>query len=306
MKKMNDVIIIGVDHGYGNIKTANHCFRTGITAYDSEPLFTKDMLVYGGKFYLIGEGHKEFLPDKIKDEDYYALTLVAIAKELSAENLTEATVHIAAGLPLTWTAGQKESFKAYLTKNEKVTFTWQHTEYKIKVAGASIYPQGYAVVSQFATKMDGVNLVADIGNGTMNVLYVINGRPQSERMYTEKFGTHFCTVDIREAFLRKTQREINEHIIDEVLCKGTANIVQSDMKIIKAEVQKYVSEIFHRLRDHGYDENTMMLYITGGGGCLVKNFYKFNADRIQFVDDICAAAKGYEYLAETMMKSGRI
>ena len=71
-------------------------------------------------------------------------------------------------------------------------------------------------------------------------------------------------------------------------------------------VQKYVAEIFHRLRDHGYDENTMMLYITGGGGCLVKNFYKFNADRIQFIDDICAAAKGYEYLAETMMKSGRI
>ena len=210
------------------------------------------------------------------------------------------------GLPLTWTAGQKESFKAYLTKNKEVSFTWQHKDYKIRIAGASIYPQGYAAVSQFATKMDGVNLVADIGNGTMNVLYVINGRPQSERMYTEKFGTHFCTVDIREAFLRKTQREINEHIIDEVLCKGTANIVQSDMKIIKAEVQKYVAEIFHRLRDHGYDENTMMLYITGGGGCLVKNFYKFNADRIQFIDDICAAAKGYEYLAETMMSMGRI
>ena len=38
MKKLNDQIIIGVDHGYGNIKTANHCFRTGILGYDSEPL----------------------------------------------------------------------------------------------------------------------------------------------------------------------------------------------------------------------------------------------------------------------------
>ena len=45
MKTFNEIKIIGVDHGYGNIKTANHCFRTGITAYDSEPLFTKDMLV---------------------------------------------------------------------------------------------------------------------------------------------------------------------------------------------------------------------------------------------------------------------
>lgn len=48
----------------------------------------------------------------------------------------------------------------------------------------------------------------------------------------------------------------------------------------------------------------MMLYITGGGGCLVKNFYKFNADRVKFVDDISAAAKGYEYMAEIQLKSG--
>lgn len=37
MKKFNDVFIIGIDHGYGNIKTANHCFKTGIMACDSEP-----------------------------------------------------------------------------------------------------------------------------------------------------------------------------------------------------------------------------------------------------------------------------
>ena len=46
MKRLNDQMIIGVDHGYGNIKTANHCFKTGILGYDSEPLFTGDMLTY--------------------------------------------------------------------------------------------------------------------------------------------------------------------------------------------------------------------------------------------------------------------
>ena len=45
------------------------------------------------------------------------------------------------------------------------------------------------------------------------------------------------------------------------------------------------------------------LYITGGGGCLVKNFYKCNPDRLKFVDDICAAAKGYEYMAELQLKA---
>ena len=33
---------------------------------------------------------------------------------------------------------------------------------------------------------------------------------------------------------------------------------------------------------------------------------KFDKDRVKFVDDICAAAKGFEYMAELQMKSGRI
>ncbi len=49
MKTINNTKIIGIDHGYGNMKTANSCFPTGITAYDHEPLFTADMLVYGGR-----------------------------------------------------------------------------------------------------------------------------------------------------------------------------------------------------------------------------------------------------------------
>ena len=30
----NKPIIIGIDHGYGNIKTAHTCFPTGVTAHD--------------------------------------------------------------------------------------------------------------------------------------------------------------------------------------------------------------------------------------------------------------------------------
>ena len=54
-----------------------------------------------------------------------------------------------------------------------------------------------------------------------------------------------------------------------------------------------------------YDADTMTLYVTGGGGCLVRNFGQFNTDRVRFVDDICAAAKGYEYMAELQLRAGR-
>lgn len=305
MKDFNHIKIIGVDQGYGNIKTANHCFRTGILSYDTEPLFTGDMLVYNGRYYLIGEGHKEFLPDKSMDEDYYALTLAAVAKELSADHLTEAEVHLAVGLPLTWTRVQKADFAAYLSRNPEVDFTYKKENYHIKIVGVSVYPQCYAAVADFASTMKGVNMVADIGNGTMNVLYIINGKPQSGKMFTDKFGTYQCTLNVREEFMRKTQRELNDAIIEEVLCTGRAAIEENDLAVIQSVAKDYVEDIFRKLREHGYDERTMTLYITGGGGCLVRNFYHETAGRINFVDDICAAAKGYEYMAELQLRAGR-
>lgn len=30
MKKFNELYVIGIDHGYGNMKTENYCFPTGV------------------------------------------------------------------------------------------------------------------------------------------------------------------------------------------------------------------------------------------------------------------------------------
>lgn len=85
MRIIDDTFIIGIDSGYGNIKTANCCFPASVAAYDTEPVFKDNMLVYGNRFYLIGEGHKEFLADKTRDNDYYVLALAAIAREMYEE-----------------------------------------------------------------------------------------------------------------------------------------------------------------------------------------------------------------------------
>lgn len=305
MKKLNDAYIIGVDHGYGNIKTANHIFKAGIASFDHEPLFTGDMLVYGGRYYVIGEGHKEFVPQKHSDEDYYLLTLAGIAMELADEGLTEADVSIAAGLPLTWTSGQKADFAKYLTQNAEVSFTFRKVDYHIRILGARIYPQGYAAVAEYAPSMKGVNVIADIGNGTMNTLFIIDGRPQIGRMFTEKFGTHQCTLAIREAYMRECGTELDEATIEGFLITGAANIPKDGQKLIRSVAEQYVDGIFRRLREHGYDEQTMTLYVTGGGGCLVKNFYRTKGSRLRFIDDIRAAAKGYEYLAELQLTAER-
>ena len=85
MKVYGDTLIIGVDAGYGNMKTASCIFPTGITAFDEKPFFTENLLVYKGRYYLIGSGHKEYTDQKILDEDYYVLTLASVARELTVQ-----------------------------------------------------------------------------------------------------------------------------------------------------------------------------------------------------------------------------
>ena len=71
MRELRNTKIIAVDHGYGNMKTANTVTPTGIKAYETEPIFTGNILEYNGIYYRIGEGHKGFIPDKAMDEEYH-------------------------------------------------------------------------------------------------------------------------------------------------------------------------------------------------------------------------------------------
>ena len=61
---MNGTIILGVDAGYGNYKTARCCFPTAVSRSDQPPIFTRNFLEYDGGYYTIGEGHKDFVAEK--------------------------------------------------------------------------------------------------------------------------------------------------------------------------------------------------------------------------------------------------
>ena len=178
MNMKNKPVVIGIDHGYGNMKTAHCCFRTGIMPIDgNEPVFSSDILTYDGKSYVIGQGHKEFTADKMLDQDYYILTLAAIARELHIRNMSSARVVLAVGLPLTWVSAQKESFRAYLMQHEAADFIFREAAYHVEFAGCEVFPQGFSAVAAQLRDFSGINMLCDIGNGTMNVMYINDRKP---------------------------------------------------------------------------------------------------------------------------------
>ena len=84
---------IGIDHGYYAIKTRHCSFPAGLTAYGShEPYTRQGLLEFGGCFFVCGTGRQPIQRDKTINDNYYLLTLAALAQEIRSRGaLTECT-----------------------------------------------------------------------------------------------------------------------------------------------------------------------------------------------------------------------
>ena len=302
MKHYNDFLIVGIDHGYGNIKTANTVTPTGITKLDAAPTFTRNTLFFEGSYYQIGEGHKEYLADKWQDEDNYLFTLMGIARELNQEGITSAKVYLAVGLPITWVGRQRESFRQYMLQRESVDFKYEDKLYSVRIIGCYVYPQGYAAVVEKLNEMTGLSMIADIGNGTVNIIFVSNKRVINTKTYTEKMGVNQCVKAASNAMMNKLGVTVDETIIQSMIRYGKADIDCEYAEVLRQANAEYAEDIFALLRKYEYDPKMMRLYITGGGGKLIENFGNYDKDRVTIIGDICASAKGYEFFAVAQLK----
>lgn len=299
MKQYGNTMVVGIDHGYGNIKTARTVTPTGLVAYATPPVFDSNVLHIDGMYYRIGEGHKPFMADKTADQDFYLLTLAAIAKEMELAGISIANVQIAAGLPLTWVKTQRETFRRYLLQNESVSFEYNGTNYKVNITGCSVFPQGYTAVMDQLSEMDGVNMVADIGNGTMNIMQIVNRKPVESKCHTEKIGAEQCMIACRNAVMDEYGVKVDDAIITEIMMNGSASIGEKYLACIVKKCREYYGEIIYALHRYEYNPDLMRLYVVGGGSCIFKNFG--NPENTTIVDDICATAKGYENLAHALL-----
>lgn len=292
-------LILGIDHGYGNMKTRNTVFKSGVITSESMPTFGTDVIEYDNKFYLIGEGHKTFISNKSMDEDFYILTLAAIAKELTIRGLRNMNMNVilAVGLPITWIQSQKEEFINYLKKNEHLDFKYRDTRFVVNIKDVLLFPQGFAGVTSIMDRFTGSNILADIGNGTMNTVYINNCKPRPDKYYTDKLGVNTCILQIRNALLAACGSVPNDELIEDYLITGKAEVSERYLAIMEREAKKYVKDVFSKLVEYEYNPELMKLYFIGGGGSIIRHFGDYDPERVEIITDICATAKGYENTA---------
>ena len=152
-------IIFGIDHGNGNMKGENVCFPCGLVRYVSEPgrFMNEDILEYQGTYYTLSDTKMPFKADKTVDDDYFILTLYALAMEARNKGitLTGKDVVLGVGLPPADYGQQATSFKKYFLDYAKhgISFKMNGKSVNFYLKDVFVSPQNFAAVMCFKASL---------------------------------------------------------------------------------------------------------------------------------------------------------
>ena len=294
-------LLCGIDHGFSTMKTAHFVFENGVKELGGEATLTANTMMLNDRYYKVGEGRLPLKDTKVEDEDYFLLTLAAIAKEMDYYQLSDADVSLAAGLPFTRFGQEKVAFKEYLNPGS-VDFQYNGKAYHIECKEVFLYPQCYAAVADRLGKLPAELLIVDIGSKTVDIIHTRKHVPVESDCITIPSALIQCMANINNVVYRKTNRTLTEEQIQQVMMYGNAPYSDKMVQIVKEELAVFARGIEATLKEHGFDpEMTPVVYV-GGGATVMKRFGSVFGIHIMHIEDVKANALGYEYLAYQQMK----
>ena len=299
--------ILGIDHGYGMMKTTNTQMLTGVVTYDAEPHSLTNTLQWRGKYYVCGTSRQPLTPDKTSNENYFVLTLAAICRELQfrKEPCIRQEIKLAVGLPLTRIGHEREGFIDYLMSfGETFDVRFEDKRYAFSIKDVIVFPQGYAAyVSQANCFKDQPSVIlADCGSWTIDVMRIDNGLPNAATCASLDFGAIRLMNFITEQVRRKHGSSISEPQIEQVLRLEESLLDDSIQTIIMECAEKYASEIIAGMNENGLDIQNIPVVWMGGGAAIMKHFAKTLKHTV-YIEDVRANARGFEQIAKAVARN---
>lgn len=295
---MDNLEVIAIDHGWSQMKTVNHVFASGVEEILSEPAFFDNVLEYEGRYYKVGTKRDAVMDNKISNDDYYLLTMAAIAKELKLKDKHEARVVLAVGLPATRFGVEKKGFIDYLSRNMDLSFGFEKETYRVKVEKVAVFPQSYAAVVDQIANFGKKEIIVDIGSWTIDIFPIIDKNPDDANANTISEGLIPCMRRINKHCGRLYNEKIDEDIIQNYIITKKTDLDEQFIEIVDRELEDFATNLFNSLREEGYSLNTTQFYFVGGGASVMKNFGGIEQKNIKYNLDVKANAKGFEKLAK--------
>ncbi len=295
--------ILGIDHGYGMIKTANTKMLAGVKCYDNTSASTYRTLQWNGKNYVCGSTRQPLEQNKTINENYFVLTLAAICKELQFRNIPgiRQEIKLAVGLPLTRISYERQRFIEYLKSfGDDFDVRYEGKRHLFTIKDVVVYPQGY---STYATHTNPYKdqpsiIFADCGSWTIDIMQVDNGIPKANSFVSLNYGTIRLMNLISEQVRRSMNgAEVSESQIDKVLNLEISMLDDSIQSIIMECAEQYAHDTIATMTENGLDITNMPVVFMGGGAAIMKNFAKTH-EYVAYIDNIHANARAFEQIAK--------
>ena len=296
--------VIGVDHGWSGMKTVSQVFTSGVKEITTEPAFFNNIVEFRGSYYRVAGKRLEVRDLKIENDNFYILTLAAIAKELNRRGMRNATILLSVGLPLTRFGAEKQDFIQYLSKDKDVVFRYDNEQYHIRIARVSVFPQCYAAVADKMKSLPRRVVIVDIGSWTIDIMPIENSAPNEAECITIREGLIKCMRTINDECMRQYGIELSEEDIQEIMiCGKNERLPVKYIEIVKECLSEYVEKVYNILLEHGFNLEVTECVFVGGGAGVIKRYGKHKGKNVQYVEDVKANAKGYEFLGKLYLNA---
>ncbi|TCL61140.1 plasmid segregation actin-type ATPase ParM [Kineothrix alysoides] len=292
------LLVVGIDHGFSMMKTPHATFENGVEKLGGEATLTNNTLIYQGNYYKVGEGRLPLMQTKTEDENYFLLTLAAVAKEMDIYQQHSADVILAVGLPFSRFGKEKEDFYYYLLREDSIQFNYCGRDYEIQILDVYVFPQCYAAIADKLREYGRENLIIDIGSKTIDVIHTRNYVPVESESTSIPAALIQCMEGIKSNVYQNCNRRVSEDMIQQMILEKDVNIPTDCKVIIRAGLADFAKGIEAKLAELGFDLEMLTVIYAGGGAMLMKNYGTLKGANIHYLEDIRANAKGYEFLAK--------
>lgn len=236
--------VIGIDHGWSNMKTVSQIFTTGVKEISTEPAFFDNVVEWNGVYYKVGGKRLEVRDTKVENDNFYLLTLASMAKELNRRGMRKANVLLSVGLPLTRFGAEKQDFIEYLTKEKEVSFRFEKERYHIYLARVSVFPQCYAAVADRIKTLPERAVIIDIGSWTIDIMPVCQSYPDEPECITIPQGLIRCMREINEECVRQIGQELDESVIQDIMAGSKGKLPERYMEIVEGCIRGFVQKVY--------------------------------------------------------------
>lgn len=162
-----------------------------------------------------------------------------------------------------------------------------------------MFPQCYAAVADRMKTLPKRVVVVDIGSWTIDIMPIEDSAPNEAECITIREGLIKCMRTINEECMRQYGKELSEEDIQEIMRTGKhEKLPQKYRTIVEECLRAYVDKVYNILLEHGYNLEVTEIVFVGGGANVVKRFGNYDGNNIQYIEDVKANAKGYEYLGK--------